>query len=159
MAVDWLAIKTEYITTNISYRKLAEKWGIDPNEIYKTGGREGWVELRKQHKSKAEADAVEKVRKNQVRQALRLVDTASLALEKLSRKVELINPEKLDTKEMRQICASLLDLKNLLGIQSEMDEKEQNARIANLERQANKEESGKEPVTVVMEDGLEDYAG
>ena len=27
--VDWSAIKTEYITTNISYRKLAEKYDVD----------------------------------------------------------------------------------------------------------------------------------
>ena len=30
---DWLKIKTEYITTDISYRKLAEKYGVSNTVI------------------------------------------------------------------------------------------------------------------------------
>jgi hypothetical protein len=29
MGIDWASIKTEYITTDTSYRKLAQKYGVN----------------------------------------------------------------------------------------------------------------------------------
>ena len=43
MAVDWLALKTEYITTDTSYRKLAKKYGVTAQAIYYKGKAEEWV--------------------------------------------------------------------------------------------------------------------
>ena len=34
---DWQAIKTEYITTDTSYRKLAEKYGVSRVQIGTVG--------------------------------------------------------------------------------------------------------------------------
>jgi len=39
---DWEAIKSEYITTSISYRKLAEKWGVSFRTLADRAKREGW---------------------------------------------------------------------------------------------------------------------
>lgn len=38
---DWSKIKTEYITTDTSYRKLAEKYGINKDTIYAKAKKEG----------------------------------------------------------------------------------------------------------------------
>ena len=46
---DWQAIKTEYITTQTSYRKLAQKYGVSRVQIGNVGRDEKWVELRRQH--------------------------------------------------------------------------------------------------------------
>ena len=46
--VDWNAIKTEYITTDTSYRKLGEEYGIHYRTIADRGKLEGWVALRSQ---------------------------------------------------------------------------------------------------------------
>ena len=43
---DWLKIKTEYITTDTSYRKLAEKYGVHYQTICSRSKAEGWVLLR-----------------------------------------------------------------------------------------------------------------
>ncbi len=50
--VDWIKIKTEYITTNTSYRRLAEKYGVSHVQIGNVGKQERWVELRRQHLDK-----------------------------------------------------------------------------------------------------------
>ena len=46
---DWLSIKTEYITTDTSYRKLAEKHGLSRVQVGNVGKQEGWVNLRRQY--------------------------------------------------------------------------------------------------------------
>lgn len=47
MAIDWLAIKTEYINNpESSYRKLAKEYGISFGTIRARAEREKWVELR-----------------------------------------------------------------------------------------------------------------
>ena len=45
---DWLKIKTEYITTDTSYRKLAQKYGVNYSVIGARARAEGWVEERTQ---------------------------------------------------------------------------------------------------------------
>ena len=46
MAVDWLAIKTEYINGGISYRKLAEKYGVSFNTLKERAIAEEWTKLK-----------------------------------------------------------------------------------------------------------------
>lgn len=52
MAVDWLAIKTEYINGGISYRKLSEKYGVSKNAIHSRAKAENWGESKKNHLDK-----------------------------------------------------------------------------------------------------------
>ena len=160
MEVDWLAIKTEYITTDIGYRKLAAKYGVTEGRINKIGKDEGWVKQREQYRSKTAAKALEKISKQQsdaqAARAKRLMDVADEALEKVAAKVRAINPETVEARDMRAICATLLDLQELMRVRSDLDDREQRARIANLERQADKESAGKEAVQVVMDERLDE---
>ena len=55
---DWQSIKTEYITTDTSYRKLAQKYGVSRVQIGNVGRDENWVELRRQHLDKTMTKAV-----------------------------------------------------------------------------------------------------
>lgn len=85
---DWLKIKTEYITTDTSYRKLAEKYGVSKAQIYKVGGEEGWVELREQYRSKTIAKTVEKISEKKAQQAARVGDLADKLMLKLEQAIE-----------------------------------------------------------------------
>jgi len=58
---DWEKIKTEYITTTISYRDLAEKHGVNCSQLTQLGGKEKWTALRKKHKEKTVEKSVQKV--------------------------------------------------------------------------------------------------
>ena len=58
-----------------------------------------------------------------------------------------------------QILIDGRDIKEIKMLRTALDEQEQKARIANLERQANKEEASREAVEVILDGGLEDYVG
>lgn len=51
-AVNWIAIRTEYETSNISYRKIADKYGVSFNTLKDRAKREGWAKSKEktQHK-------------------------------------------------------------------------------------------------------------
>lgn len=50
MSVDWLAIKTEYLTGNGSYAALAKKYGVHKSTIANKAGKEGWTEQREEQR-------------------------------------------------------------------------------------------------------------
>lgn len=50
--MDWNKIKTEYVTTDTSYRKLSLKYKITSTQIANHSKAEGWVEQRKQYLKK-----------------------------------------------------------------------------------------------------------
>lgn len=53
--VDFKKIKAEYIRSKVSYRKLAEKYGVSPSTLYRRMKAEKWADLRKQSDIKANA--------------------------------------------------------------------------------------------------------
>lgn len=56
MGVDWIKVKNEYISTGISTRKLAEKYGISASSVMKKAAAEKWASQRKEQKSRIEAE-------------------------------------------------------------------------------------------------------
>jgi len=70
---DWNAIKSEYITTGISYRKLAEKRGVSFRTLGDRAMREKWTEERNKYRDSVGKRTVQKVREK----------TASSAAKKL----------------------------------------------------------------------------
>ena len=149
---DWNAIRQDYITDeSSSYRKLAQKYGVSLTAIYNRGKDEKWVELRRQTKDKTIAKAVDKISDEQSEVqadvAARFTDmTASLA-GKLEKAIAEVDPT--DTTGIRRLSASLCDLKLLIGVKSDADSREQEARIANLRRQAEKDDIDNAPTLVV----------
>ena len=192
---DWQAIKTEYITTETSYRKLAEKYGVSYVQIGNVGKEENWVELRKQHldsilTKSLEADTRKKVdRAKRLREAAdRLLDKVERAINELdlqmvthkdkTKTIEYNNPQRADkpTKEviheteqilsvssivdrkgLQQIAAALKDIRDIHGIQTELDKQEQKARIANLQKQAEKDDGTTDVIEVVFAAGPEEW--
>lgn len=60
MAVDWYAIKNEYLAGNESYAALANKYNVHKSTIANKASKEGWVQQREQRRR---ADADERERK------------------------------------------------------------------------------------------------
>ena len=84
---DWQAIKTEYITTDTSYRKLAQKYGVSTTQICNVGRDERWVELREQHLNKTVAKTLEKISDKQSDKLSRIDDLADKLLVKLEQAI------------------------------------------------------------------------
>lgn len=153
---DWQAIKTEYITTDTSYRKLAEKYGVSRVQIGNVGKEENWVELRRQHLDRTVTKTVAAVESAQVNRAKKIQDVADKILKKIEAMVD--RPEPLTEKAIRSITAAVKDLKEIQGVKSVLDEQEQRARIANLQKQADKTDDNKEPIKVIIGDDLSNYS-
>lgn len=88
MAVDWTAIKAEYITTQTSYRKLAEKYGVSRGLVEDHGRDEKWGELRRQYCGKTLANAVDKNSRKKAEQLARIDRVTDRLIAKIERAVD-----------------------------------------------------------------------
>lgn len=59
MAIDWTALKLEYLHSAISLRALAEKHGVKPGTVMARASRDGWDRDRKSEAAKVTAAASE----------------------------------------------------------------------------------------------------
>ena len=158
--MDWQQIKTEYITTDTSYRKLAQKYGVSAQAICTKSKQEGWLELREQFKNKTLTKTVEKVAEKKAKQAAKVTDLADKLLEKLEQaideldltvtthkiKTETGNTERtaeyktatpggmVDRAGLRQLSSVLRDLQAVKGEITDLERKEREARIDALRR-------------------------
>lgn len=154
---DWQAIKTEYITTDTSYRKLAQKYGVSTTQICNVGRDEKWVEQREQFLNKTTAKTLEKISQQEANRAAKIHSVADKLLLKIEAMVESGRP--LDTKGIRALTAAVKDLKEIQSVRTDLDRQEQEARIANLRKQADKDDdSGKEPIQVIISGDLMEYS-
>lgn len=85
---DWKKIKTEYITTDISYRKLGEKYGVNYSVIGARAREESWVEQRTQFRNKTHTKTMEKISEKQAKQAAKVADLADKLMSKLEQAIE-----------------------------------------------------------------------
>lgn len=130
--MDWNKLKAEYIAGGTSYRKLADKYGIPFSNLKNTAVKEGWVKLREQAKNKADSKMVNSVAKDISKNAVKINDVADKLLDKI---VLLLDEfEGLDSQSIKQLTSSLKDIKEIKGVKSEIDLKEQNARIDKLRK-------------------------
>ena len=74
---------------------------------------------------------------------------ADKLLKKIESIVDAMEPEDMDSKAIRALTAAVKDLKEIQNIKSELDEKEQEARIANLRKQANMDQPDDRPKLVI----------
>lgn len=144
---DWQAIKTEYITTDTSYRKLAQKYGVNITNIAKKASAEGWVDERKQYASKTQSKTLDKISRQEASRAAKIYSVADKLLLKIEARVDRDEP--LDEKTIRMLTAAVKDLKEIHGVKSKLDKQEQEARIANLRKQAESEKPQDAPKLVV----------
>lgn len=154
--VDWTKIKTEYITTDTSYRKLAQKYGIHYKVISDRGKAEEWVDLRSQHRDKTLTKTLDRICDKKVDRAARLQSVAEKLLNRVEKMID-DEAEILSTQSIKNLSGVLKDIKDIQMIKSDADMKEQEARIAHLQKQAEKEDKNKS-ITITLEGGLKDYA-
>ena len=152
---DWQAIQTEYITTDTSYRKLAQKYGVNYQAICHRSKDEGWIEQREQYKNKTISKTIEKISQQEANRAARIHSVADKLLNKIEEMVD--SEEPIDTKSIRALTAAVKDLKEIQSVRSELDKQEQEARIANLRKQAKEDEDNADVIEVVFAAGPEEW--
>ena len=170
--VDWNVIKTEYVTdSSVSYRSLAEKYGVNQRTLERRAKSEEWVELRRQFACRVSENTLDLEAKKRARQSVAVGRIADKLLKKLSkavdeldieiardvRKIKVIEynndkrPDKptketvdeieeirqihtiVDRNGLKAIASALVDVQKALGIKTELDVREQMAKINALE--------------------------
>jgi hypothetical protein len=155
---DWKAIKTEYITTDTSYRKLAQKYGVSYNAIGNRSRDEKWQELRDQHLTKTMTKTMNAIASQQASRAARLQSVADKLLAKVEKLLDENEGLLADTQAAKDVSVILKNLKDIQMIRSEADMREQEARIEKLRKEAKEETGNKEPIKVILGDGLDKYS-
>ena len=83
--IDWGKIKVEYQTTNISYRKLAEKYSIPFPTIRDRAKRENWASLRDASRDKYVTNTSQKVIERKAKKTVEEIDAALEATDLISK--------------------------------------------------------------------------
>ena len=155
---DWQKIKTEYITTDTSYRKLAQKYGLDQATIAQRGKKEDWVGIRKQKASETQAKIIDAVETRKVDRATRLQSVADKLLDKVEALVETGDLVLMNSQSMKHISGVLKDIKEIQMIRSDADMREQEVRIKKLQKEAEQEDTNTEVVITFGAGGKKEWA-
>ena len=133
----WQKIKAEYISGGTSYRKLAEKYGVPRTTLERKAKEEKWTELRRQAECKTEAKLLDAISDDAAETAVTINDVANKLLDKI---YEMLNGDVYNSQNIKNLTSALKDLKEIKGIKSDADKREQEARIAKLRKEAEKDD-------------------
>lgn len=172
----WLKIKTEYITTDTSYRKLAKKYGVGIQTICARSKDEGWIQMREQHRNDTVTKTIQKIEEQKSAETAKVFVLADKLLDKLEKaideldlkvtthkvKTELGNIEEtteyrvaeeggtVDRAGLRQLTSALKELQAIKGDLTELDLREREARIAALQRSAGIGDSDEDGTGIIV---------
>ena len=153
---DWKKIKAEYIRGGVSYRKLADKYGVSFSTLRKLASKENWTDLRNKAGAKRDTKIVEAVASQEAKRVDGIQTVADKLLSRIEEGVDtgvLIT----DSQSIKQLTGALKDLREIKGMKSELDMQEQIARIEKLKKDASTEIQDN-TIKVVIEGELDDYA-
>lgn len=154
---DWKKIKAEYIGGSVSYRRLAEKYGVSSSAVYRRMRNEKWTDLRRQTEGKATAKIIEKESEKAVRKNSRIEDAADILLETIIQKMTSGEYD-MSAQAVKQLTGALKDLKEIKSIKSDADMREQEARIKKLQKDAMEEQKADNRIEIVFDTDLEAYS-
>ena len=137
MAVDWYAIKSEYLAGNESYVALASKYGVHKSTIANRASKEGWVEQREQIR-RTNANQIEQMRANVNKEKMEIaaeaanakIDCETLIWKITRRKLQILadetpieDVETADLRRLQQVYSemSLISVSNIAGMTEEDD--------------------------------------
>lgn len=155
MAADWAKIEAEYITTETSYRRLAEKYRVDQATIARKAKKEDWVSKRQRHVNETQAKVLAADTRKKVNRAAALNEAADLLLERTLNGIRAYR--ELPATAAKNYSDALKNIKEIHMIRSDEDIEEQKARIAKLNKEVQDEDKSK-TITVTLEGDLSRYA-
>ena len=187
---EWEKIKTEYITTEISYRNLASKYGIPYGRLQMRGKEDDWKSQRAEYKENLLKKSIDLICEEQAQRIAKAILIGDKMLEKVeeslneidivlcrtattTKRVELdegghavevsTSTEDFEKKQvaidragLKQLSSILRDLREIGIFRSELDKREQEARIDKLRKDV-EEEQKDTTITVIIDDEVKKY--
>ncbi len=145
--MDWKGIKAEYIAGGTSYRKLAKKYGVSFSTLRGIAEREKWTDLKAQAQHNADTKLVKSIGEQNGTYAVSINDVADTLLKKIIAMAEM---DCVSSQAIKQLTSALKDIKDVKGIKSDIDLREQEARIDNLRRQAERDNNSNAEVSITF---------
>lgn len=153
--MDWKRIKAEYVAGGTSYRKLAEKYKVSFGTLRKVAAKEKWTDLRSKAVAKEDTKMVNAISEKNANRASKIIDVADKLLDKISNTVDSMDV--IDSQSLKHFTSALKDLKEIKGFKSDLDLKEQEARIAKLQKEAEEDTTdAQKDIVVRIEGGVND---
>ena len=150
--INWKKIATEYVKSDIAMRPLADKYGVSFTSVKDHARREGWAQQREEYRIRIGQEAVQKnAMKSCPKPASKDVDAAALIFEGATLAINWIvnrlnSGEISDYREVEALIRAMNGAKGITDIKMALEEREQRARIASLEKDT--EIKGREPVQI-----------
>lgn len=136
---DWAKIKAEYIRDgSATYRSLAKKYGVNLTRLAGVAKRENWVGLRERKRNRTETAVVDACATKEAEKAIKIYEAADLAILAITSK--LSDWDELNAQDIRSLTGALKDIAAVKGIQTDAERREQEARIAKLRREAERDQ-------------------
>ena len=154
--MNWKKIKAEYIAGDTSYRKLAEKYGVSFSTLKEIARREKWTDLKDQARHKADTKFADLMGERQANRSAKINDVADALLNKISDTLALMDV--VDSQSIKHFTSALKDIRDIKGIKSEVDLREQEARIAKLQKEVAADSPESNNVTVIFEGDISKYS-
>lgn len=154
--MDWKKIKAEYIAGGTSYRKLAEKHGVSFNTLKRRAVEEEWYKLRQQKDEKTTTKIIDSVSDKEAKTVNNIIYVADKLLDKISALIDM--PASYNTQNIKNLTSALKDLKEIKGYKTDVDLREQEARISKLQKEAERsDDTGVTEIEVVFNAGKEEW--
>ena len=162
--MDWSSIKNEYVTGDVTYAQLAEKYGINENTVYKHASNGKWRQAREEFRRETGVETLKQARARGARAHARELEVL-IEANRLQEEVilEALREPSLSPDSILKLSLALQSAaktkRNLLGLPTQAEAHSQ--RIAgarlNLEKEKQLAAGGKkEPVEIkITVDGAE----
>ena len=154
--VDWKKIKAEYIAGGTSYRELAKKHNVKFSNLKNVAIKEKWTALREQAKNRTDTKLVENIGNQNAKIDDKYFSLVDQVLDEADKVIKQIPVWQVST--IKEMAMALKYLKECKGVKSEADIREQEARIKNLQKQAETDSTASSDIKVVMSTEVEDYS-
>ena len=136
--MDWKKLKREYIAGGISYRKLADKYGVSFSTLKEVAAKERWRDAKAKCQAEATTKIIEIESDKQAERMRRLLSVSDKLLEAVEDAVDKFQAGELllEKGALKSLSGTIKDIKEIQNIKSQLDIEEQKARVAILKRQA-----------------------
>lgn len=129
--IDWIKIRTEYETTNISQRKLSEKHDVSYNTLKDKANREKWAKSKEETHikiaSKTHQKAIEKISDDKSDRNIRHLNVWDKILNKID---DLASKDKWTIYTINGIVEIDVEPKDLTNLAAAMDKVQKGQRLA-----------------------------
>lgn len=128
--INWDEIRTEYVSSDVSLRSLARRYGIAPSTITKRCKKEDWESERESIISRSNQEVIEQTIDTRKSIAEKCIRILGKMVDKVEESVDIVEPDDISGK--KQIVSMLKDLQEM-GAFDLQDSAEDNNLIVRFE--------------------------